>query len=304
MIKETALRKIDILEKIEATEMTMGYLGPTGTYSWQAANLAANLLQNQDFSRKMQFQGLTTISDVLWQVQEGKLDMGIVPIENSIEGAVTVTMDVLTHEVDLDILAELVLDIEHYLISLETKLSSIKRILSHPQALAQCRRNLQKLIPQGQLVATNSSAEAVEKLKGGEKGLAALASKNAALEYGLPLISDNLNDYPVNQTRFIIVGNKGLFRLKAQINAIKTSLVFILKENRPGGLYSALKHFAEEKVNLTRIESRPSKRKLGEYLFYIDCEGFLDDQNMKKAMDNLREDASFLKVFGSYPRLL
>ena len=277
-------------------KISIGYLGPSGTYSSQAADLVGKYFYDQNFI----LAGMSTISDVLWEIQKGSIDLGVVPVENSIEGTINVTMDVLTHEVDLQIIAEVVLDIDHCLLSKESDLSNITKILSHNHALAQCRKTLKKMFPDAELVSTASSIEAVKSTLKDEKGLAALASRKAAVEYNLPIIAENICDYSGNKTRFWVIGKELHHKTTGKH---KTSIVMALEENKPGGLYSVLRYFAEHNINLTKIESRPAKRELGDYLFYIDCEGSMADEVFKKVIEKLDEETVFLKILGSYQEL-
>ncbi|WP_456419545.1 prephenate dehydratase [Methanocaldococcus infernus] len=222
--------------------------------------------------------------------EKAKDGYGIVPIENSIEGSVNLTQDLLL-EYDYKIVGETVLDIHHNLIGHSKE--KIKIIYSHPQALAQCRKYIKK--HGWEVKAVESTAKAVELASKNEE-VGAIGSEGLAKLHGLKILERNIEDYKNNKTRFIVIGKK---EIDGNFNKYKTSIVFELKEDKPGALYHILKEFALREINLTRIESRPSKRMLGTYIFYIDYEGL----NLE-VLESLKRYVSFLRVLGSYPILV
>lgn len=277
-------------------------LGPKETYSWKAA---------QKWIRsRHQLQSPITLChdviDVINTVIQGDADQGIVPIENSLEGSVGITLDLLREE-DIQIIGEVLIPIHHCLMSLWEP-EEIEIILSHPQALAQCSRFLKEKFPKvklGEADSTAHAAELVQKSKKNEeekgqepKKVAAIASEDAANKYGLQVLFRDIQDYKENITRFVVIGREKSERTGDD----KTSIVVYLDNDRPGALYEILREFAELSINLTKIESRPSKKGMGDYVFYIDCEGSVEDPNIKKGLSNIEENTYMLKVLGSYPR--
>jgi len=277
----------------------LAYLGPEGTFTNQAACQALKHLHDRD---SWEIEPYPTIPHILQAIEEGEISLGMVPAENSIEGTVNISLDMLMHEVNLHILGEVILDIEHHLLSYEKNLEDIHTVMSHPQALAQCRHYLEKFLPQATIAQANSSADAVQYIAKQDKGWAAIASQNAHDIYKIPILAANIGDYPKNQTRFFLVGSDCGKHLSLPYT--KTSLVLALERDRPGGLSEALSEFAREQINLSKIESRPTKKELGNYLFFIDCEAGIDESRLQKVLTNLSQKAALLKTLGSYPRLL
>lgn len=251
-------------------------------------------------SEAAEFVSYRTIPEILVHVEEGALEYGVVPIENSIEGSVAVTLDALVHEVAVEIVGELVLPVTHHLMVREgTKLEEVESVLSHPQALAQCRKSLEALLPGAVHTAATSTAEAAQQVAASEAPLAALGTRLAAELYGLKIVRSNLQDLQANATRFVKVGR----RPAARTGFDKTSIVFAFGTDKPGNLFRALKVFADRNVNLTKLESRPAKRSLGDYIFLIDMEGHQDDPPIRSALEELQGHTSFFKLLGSYPRV-
>ncbi len=265
-------------------------LGPQGTYSEKAALLwckereASNLVYFPDFER------------VLDSVRQGRVEAGIVPVENSLEGAVTAVMDLLLR-LDVVIVGEVNLPIRHCLVGRGE--GEIRVILSHPQALAQCRQYLHEHYPEAEIRTTGSTSHAA-RLAQEFPEMAAIAGQEAADKYGLTILAREIQDAGDNTTRFIVVARKGV----EASGRDKTSLVIYLDRDRPGALYTILEEFARRNINLTRIESRPSRKGLGDYYFYIDLEGHMQDQEVGEAVAAAREKAAMVKVLGSYPRAL
>lgn len=276
----------------------VGYLGPRGTFTEEAAaRFCVSKSQGQNGPELIPYR---TIPEVLIDVQAGRLDQGVVPIENSIEGSVAVTLDVLVHEVDLRIHGEVVLPIRHHLIAKPgVALSEIQEVLSHPQALAQCRRNLDRLLPGVLQSAATSTAEAAKLVKESDRPIAALGTRLAAQLNGLEVVREDMQDLEDNATRFVVVGRG----LSAPTGRDKTSVVFAFAADRPGNLYRALKAFADRNINLTKLESRPAKRSLGDYIFFVDMEGHVNDEPIQQALQQVQEECAFFKVLGAYPRV-
>ena len=265
-------------------------LGPQGTYSEKAALLwckerrASNLVYFPDFE------------SVLDSVRQERVEAGIVPVENSLEGAVTAVMDLLLR-LDVVIVGEVNLPIRHCLVGRGG--GEIRVILSHPQALAQCRKYLHEHYPEAEIRTTGSTSHAA-RLAQEFPEMAAIAGQDAADRYGLAILAREIQDAGDNTTRFIVVAREGV----GPSGRDKTSLVIYLDRDRPGALYSILEEFARRNINLTRIESRPSRKGLGDYYFYIDLEGHMQDQEVGEAVAAARDKAAMVKVLGSYPRAL
>ena len=268
----------------------IGYLGPKGTFSHEALKKYTSGLPHtaQDYS---------SIPEILTAVQEDMLDEAIVPIENSIEGAVNATMDMIAQDVSLSIKAELVIKIrEHLLVKRGTDLSKIRFILSHPQPLGQCRRFLSEQLQYAMAKPVYSTAAAAQEVKAGAGDLAAIGSAVAADVYGLEIAVSDIQDYDNNHTRFVIVSKKDAIRTGRD----KTSIVFST-EDKPGSLYRILDIFNLWDINMTRIESRPARNMLGRYIFFIDLIGHREDDALKDALTMVSKKTTFLKILGSYP---
>lgn len=277
--------------------MQLAYLGPRGTFTEEAARTyCARDPRRQDW----ELVPVRGIPELLYAVDRGVYPLGIVPVENSIEGSVVVTLDLLVHEVDLQIVGEEVLSVRHHLLARpETPLEAVRRVISHPQALAQCRHTLSRLLPGVEMQAATSTAEAAE-LVAGAAGLpwAAIGTPIAAELYGLRTLAADIHDVAENATRFLVVGHER----PAPSGADKTSIVFAFEEDKPGNLHGALGAFAHRGVNLTKLESRPAKRSLGDYIFFADMEGHQDDPVIADALAEVRSRCAFFRVLGSYPR--
>lgn len=278
----------------------IGYLGPEGTFSEKATSLWMSMQQESAFSTI----NMDSIPQLFHELEDGALEQIVVPIENSIEGAVNITQDYLITADEIVILGEICLQIEHYLVAkTEKRLEDVSAIYSHPQALSQCHLYLQKNLSHAKLHQTGSTAEAAQIAWEKGSGVAAISSWEAAIKYGLNILGEKIHDFDGNKTRFLVL-SKGKTDLKPKLtkqNIQKTSLLVALPHNRPGGLYGILKEFAEAGINLARIESRPTKIELGEYLFIIDFIGCWDDEQAKDVLGKLREKAAMLKILGSYP---
>ena len=264
-----------------------GYLGPEATFSHQVATM----LYGEDVVLK----GAQTIEDIFIMLRNGECDEGVVPIENSYEGTVNITQDLL-NKYDSNISAEIYLRIRHNLLSREKNINNIKRVYSHPQAIAQCRSWIKDNLP-GVSVAEVASTSLAAKMSSKESNTAAIGSSFAASTYGLNILSENIEDDQENVTRFFIIGD----HRPQPTGKDKTSIIFFLR-HEPGSLYNCLSVLAEREVNLTRIESRPAKTKKWEYIFFVDLEGHEQDQKVREALREMEKYCVFLKKLGSYPR--
>ncbi|MBD6617561.1 prephenate dehydratase [Komarekiella sp. 'clone 1'] len=280
--------------------ISIAHLGPPGTYAEQAAVFYANWLV-----KKTGIEGILcpypSIAQSLQAVASGQTQLAVVPVENSIEGSVTMTMDTLWQLDSLRIQLALVMPIAHTLISCATSLDKIKTVYSHPQALAQCQQWLEMFLPTVQLIPTNSTTEPLQHLEN-DITVGAIASSRAAQLYNLPILANGINDYPENCTRFWVVSEgevEANYRMSS-ISPSHTSLAFSTPANVPGALLKPLQVFAQLGINLSRIESRPTKRSLGEYLFFVDLETDRSSVQMKSALADLSIHTEILKIFGAY----
>lgn len=277
---------MDIKKKI-------AYLGPHGTFTEEALNKFVK------DTEKIEKKPYNTVVEVIKSVDRGHADEGLVPIENSIEGSVNITLDVLTFESEAKIIGEVTIPVRHSLIGKKNiKFKDIKKIISHPHATAQCRKFLSTNLKDAEIIAANSTAEAVKILKKENDNVAAIGTKIAAKIYGLEVIENDIEDNKGNKTRFVFIGSK----IQPKTGNDKTSIVCFLKEDRPGSLYNILREFARRNINLTRLESRPAKKNLGDYVFMIDLDGHLHDDNIFEAIEVLRRSVYIVKILGSYPK--
>ncbi|MES2353990.1 MAG: prephenate dehydratase [Pseudomonadota bacterium] len=269
-------------------KLSVSYLGPTGTFSEAAAI--------KQFGHAAEAMACNSIDEVFRSAESGSTDYCVVPVENSTEGAVNRTLDLLT-QTQLRICGEVVLRIHHHLLAKEADIpfSSIKRIYSHSQSLAQCHEWLNLHLPGIERVAAPSNAEAA-RIASVEAGAVAVAGDMAAERYGLHPLAQNIEDEPNNTTRFLVLGSHET----GCSGKDKTSLVMSAK-NIPGAVHSLLAPFARHGVSMTKFESRPSRTELWEYLFFVDIEGHLQDDVITKSIDELKKEAAFLKILGSYP---
>ena len=287
--KERVLHRI-YKKKILKRKLIVGILGPRGTFTEDAAMAY--------FPAAIELKSFQTIPEIFDAVEEGEISHGVVAIENSLEGSIGITLDSLL-ETDAKISGEIILPVIHCLAAKPgTKLENIKTIISHPHALAQVQQFIKNKFPKIELRQGLSTAEAAKFVSQSKsKNIAAICSKTAAKLYGLNVLAENIQEGD-NITRFIILSK---FDQKFTGDD-KTSIVFGLKANRPGELYKILKEFAIRNINLTKIESRPSKRALGDYFFFVDMEGHAQERVIAEAFKNVRKKIAFLKVLGSYPK--
>jgi prephenate dehydratase len=271
--------------------LKIAHLGPKGTYTEAAAQAYGETLQGINFD----LEPYANIASTLEAVANGSAKLAIVPAENSIEGAVTMTADTIWQlDTKLQIQQAIVLPIRHVLISTATNLSEITTVYSHPQALSQCQEWLQQHLPHAERIADTSTTAALGTLAANPR-LAAISSVRAANLYSLPILAQPINDYPDNQTKFWAIG------LQPAVAGNCTSVAFSLRSNTPGGLMTALGYFANRNLNLSRIASRPSKRSLGDYLFFIDIETNVNNcPQLKSALADLDVYAETVKNFGTY----
>ena len=273
--------------------MLVGYLGPEGTYT----ELAARSLYSENGTV---FQPVASIDRLLHDTAEGKLDICVVPVENSLEGSVHVTLDVLTHDVSLFVQAEIDLPIHHHLFMKPRQHGegfSPKVITSHPQALAQCRKTIDRLYPDA-LVRPAESTAAAAAMAAEQPDVAAIGSEQAGNLYGLAVVASDVQDQPYNRTRFWAMGKAPAVTDQA---CSKTSIVCYTEWDRPGSLCELLQEFSSRGINLSRIESRPARTKLGRYLFYFDLAGAATDPVVADALCAAADRSSWHKSFGSYP---
>ena len=270
----------------------VGFLGPRGTFAEEALLSVMKV----DFENLIPF---PTERDVIRAVDKGKVDKGIVPIENSIEGSVNSTLDSLTFESDSVIEKEIIISTRHNLIGREgMALEDIATVISHPQAIAQCRKYLSHNLPDATIQAASSTAEAVRKAADGAENMAAIGTELAGRIYNMEVLESDIEDFRDNRTRFVIVGKESVPRSGND----KTSLVCFIYEDRPGSLLQILQEFAYRYINLTKIQSRPTKKGLGDYCFWIDVEGHIEDETVASAIKCLKCKIREVKVLGSYPQ--
>src|SRR5262245_50514328 len=265
--------------------LTIAYFGPEATFTHQAAI--------RKFGSSLNYSAQKTIADVFTEVGKGRADYGVVPIENSTEGVVTHTLDMFV-ESELKIVAHIILPIQQCLTA-NCPLTEIKKIYSHPQPIAQCRQYLQTRLHHVEIVETSSTTRAAE-LAAREKNAAAIAGALAAERYGLNILEKDIQDSSNNATRFFVLGRQ----CSAATGRDRTSLMLSIA-HKVGALHKALSIFSRYKLNMTRIESRPNKKKAWEYFFFVDCDGHHEDKKLGAALKHLQSTCNFVKVLGSYP---
>ena len=269
--------------------LNVAFLGPDGTYTHMAAL--------KHFGGGIQELPLSSIEDIVQAVEVSRADFGVVPLENSLEGSVHQTLDALV-ESNLKIYGEVNVEIEHQLLSKAESLQSIEIVHAHPQALAQCRRWLEKNLPNAQCAAAPSNAEGA-RISMSDPTCAAIASRRAADLYGLNILKSNIEDGADNTTRFVILSKYACPPSGHDL----TSFVFTTK-NKPGALQDVLRLFGDAEISMTRIESRPLRQGSWEYIFFIDVEGHIETQPLKEVYAALEGVTGMLQVLGSYPRAL
>ncbi len=265
--------------------LRIAYLGPEATFSHLAAL--------KRFGSMVEHVSCENVSEIFSKVERGDCDHGVVPIENSIEGVVTYTIDLLVDS-ELKICSQILLDVSLNLMA-NCSFNSIKQVYSHPQPLGQCRQWLLKNLPHVQIIATASTTKAAQ-IASRKKNAACVASEIAASLYGLHILKKNIQDSSQNITRFLVLSNSDV----PPTGKDRTSLVFSIKD-RVGALHAMLTPFYKNKINLTKIESRPSKKKAWDYYFFVDFEGHQDDPHVNRALKQLEGMCKFMKILGSYP---
>ena len=263
----------------------IAYFGPEATFTHLAAI--------SKFGASVNYVPLPNIYSVFTEVEQNRADYGVIPVENSIEGGVTHSLDMFI-ESDLKICSEIFFEISHHLMS-NSALKDVKRIYSHPQVFGQCRNWIKNNMPRAELIDTSSTTAAAKRAQS-EDGAAAIASKLAATLYNLPVLMDNIQDFSQNVTRFLVISRQ----MPPPTKKDKTSILVSIRD-KVGALYEMLDPIRKAKVNMTKIESRPSKKKAWEYYFFIDFEGHADQPRFRKMLDKMEERVKFLKILGSYP---
>jgi prephenate dehydratase len=271
----------------------VGFLGPHGTFAEEALLSQADLAAGTAVPFR-------DVPHVITAVERSDVDLGLVPIENSIEGSVTVTLDTLAFDSDLLVQREIDLPVSLHLCAREgTRLADITTVVSHPNPLGQTRLWMAKNLPDAIPVAANSTAEAAQQVaKSRKSGMASIGTLQGARHAGLQVLASEIEDHPENQTRFVLVGHG----IPAPSGHDKTSVVCFQRQDRPGSLLAILQEFAARAINLTKLESRPTKQSLGDYCFFIDFEGHVDDEVVADCLRNLAaRQAREVKFLGSYP---
>ncbi|NEQ52866.1 MAG: prephenate dehydratase [Leptolyngbya sp. SIO3F4] len=274
---------------------SIAYLGPSGSYSELAATHYANWLKIHHDEESI-LRPYTTIPKAIQAAATGETVAAVVPIENSIGGSVRDTLDMVWELDTLRVQNNLVIPIHHALLSEAPCLSAIKMVCSHPQALTQCQKWLAANLPNAIQIATSSTTESLPRLND-DATLAAISPLWAAKQYSIPILADPINDNRDNTTQFWVLGRNQVHY------GSYTSLAFRLPDNAPGALLKPLQLFATQGINMSRIESRPTKLALGDYRFFIDIEASLDDPNTQAALQLLRNCTKNLKIFGSYEQI-
>ena len=268
--------------------VAVAYLGPEATFT--------HLASISKFGSSVKYLPAISISEVFQEVDQKRADYGVVPVENSIEGAVSHSLDRFIDS-DLKICSEILFEISHNLMS-NGPLKEISRIYSNPQVFGQCRMWLEKNLPRAELIETTSTTQAAQRAQR-EDGSAAIASKLAATLYNLPIVAEAIEDLAHNVTRFLVISRE----IPAPTGRDKTSVLLSIKD-KVGALYEMLSPIRRHRINMTKIESRPSKKKAWDYYFFIDFEGHVEDAKVKKMLKELEGKVRFLKILGSYPRAI
>ncbi len=266
--------------------LAVAYFGPAFTFTHLAAL--------NKFGSSVNYIDCSGIGEVFTEVEKGRADYGVVPVENSIEGAVNYTFDMFVNS-DLKICSEIYLEISHNFLGKSENKKDIKKIYSHPQVFAQCRKWIEKNVPRAELIEVSSTSKAAE-LCAKNRNTACIASMLAAKKYALKVLSRSIEDTAHNVTRFLVIADN----MAEPTGADKTSIMFSVKD-KIGVLHDVLVPFKVNRINLTKIESRPSRVKKWEYYFFVDLEGHYKDKRAKRALDKLEKSCTLLKVLGSYP---
>ncbi len=274
---------------------TIAYLGPQASFSEMAKDEFC-----KQYNLNVSSNPMPTIRQVIEYVDENENALGVVPVENSIEGSVREAMDnlMITRNPDVTILSEYIMPIRHCLLSRTTEFYSITGIISHPQALAQCQNFIHDEMPFNvNIIEATSTAEAARSLQNYNLTYAAIGSKKTAEVYNLNILKENINDDKTNQTRFVLIGK---FHTE-KTGHDKTSIAFST-ENKPGALLNVLEIFMKNNINLSYISSRPSKTKFGDYIFIVNFDGHIEDLGIKNTIDEIQKQTTFMRFLGSYPK--
>ncbi|MFV9505225.1 MAG: prephenate dehydratase [Oscillochloridaceae bacterium umkhey_bin13] len=272
---------------------TIAYLGPPGTFSEEAAIAYAGGRDGADLLP------LASIPAVVTAIETGAAALGLLPIENLLEGSVNYTLDLLIHETSLQIAAEIVIPIRQYLVARAgLSLNAIQVLYAHPQSLGQCRRFIERCLPGVATVASLSNSAAPAEALADERPAAAISTLRAAELTGATILARDLADNPGNVTRFIALAAQDA----PPTGDDKTSFCFGFREDRAGTLVAPLQVLADEQINMTKLESRPAKESLGRYIFLVDINGHRNDPHVARALERIRDQTGMLKIFGSYPR--
>jgi prephenate dehydratase len=274
--------------------MSLAFLGPKGTFCEIAAKAYV-----ARFDKQLMLTPYETIYDVIRAVNDGEVKEGVVPIENSVEGSVTVTLDMLADkDIKVKVVYEIDVDVVHNLIVTPgTKKEEVTEIYSHAQSLAQCQHYLRKNFPKAKTHPVSSNSLAVKMVKDqGSHTVAAIGPEAAAREWELPIMEKAIQDYELNKTRFVAISKNPIRKTKKH----KTSIVFSTRKDKPGALYEIMGLFAKNNINLTKIESRPKKQVIGDYLFFIDIEGSDEDPVIETTLGEVGSICSYFKKIGSY----
>jgi chorismate mutase / prephenate dehydratase len=288
-IRDSAMRAIyrEIMSSSLSLEktMTIAYLGPEATFTNQAAI--------QRFGSSLSYSPQKTIADVFAEVEKHRADYGVVPIENSTEGVVNHTLDMFVDS-ELKIVSQIMLPISHCLLSKAPR-KQIKKLYVHPQTLAQCRLWIQKFLPEAEIVETSSNARSTQMAKRSRTS-AAIAGNLCSEKYNLPIVEHDIQDNANNATRFLVLGRE----CSPATGKDRTSIMFSIADN-VGALHDSLAPLRRHKINMTKIESRPSKRRAWHYFFFVDFDGHFHDAKVEKALKILEQKCAFVKILGSYP---
>lgn len=286
-------------EPLPVAATTIGFLGPLGTFTEVA--LRDTIPEQREDGRTRRFLPFASMQDTIEAVSSGEVDVSIVPIENSIEGSVSATVDILTHEIDnLQIVREVRIPIRHQLLARPgITLGKVTKVVSHPHANAQCRIWLRANLPGVEIEAANSTANAVERVAKSDQPWTAIGNHLAGATYGCAVLAPDIEDHKDNETRFVFLARQR--ERQDWFEPYKTSVVCEIAKDQPGALLLILQEFAFRHVNLTKIESRPSKRRLGDYIFVVDMEGKAEDGPIADALRCLCCKLPRVTVLGSYP---
>ena len=279
--------------------VSVAHLGPPGTYTEQATLAYVSRIM-KGMGQEAILRPYPSIAQTLRAVSQSNVDLAVVPVENSIEGGVAITLDMLWQLDTLQIQLALVMPIDHAVLSHAQSLRDIQAVYSHPQALGQCQGWLEQFMPSVQLIPTNSTTEPLQKVEQ-DWTTGVIASLRAAQIYKIPVLAKAINDYPGNSTRFWVLGQgQSLTNQHLSSHNVHTSLAFSTGANVPGSLVKPLQVFAQRGINLSRLESRPTKRSLGDYVFFVDLEADANSSPAKSALEELASYTEILKLFGSY----